>query len=89
MSEKIWSDDAWDDYLYWQTQDKKTLKRINLFIRDIERNGPLVGIGEPEALKGNLQGEFSRRINGKDRLVYHIEDGRIYIAACRGHYDDK
>ena len=47
------------------------------------------GIGEPEALKGNLQGEFSRRINEKDRLVYHIEEGRIYIAACRGHYDDK
>ena len=55
MSEKIWSDDAWDDYLYWQTQDKKTLKRINLLIKDIERNGPLTGIGEPEALKGSLQ----------------------------------
>ena len=89
MSEKIWSYDAWDDYLYWQTQDKKTIKRINQLIKDIERNGPLTGIGEPEALKGNLQGEFSRRINEKDRLVYHIEDGRIYIAACRGHYDDK
>ena len=89
MSEKIWSDDAWDDYLYWQTQDKKTLKRINLLIKDIERNGPLTGIGEPEALKGNLQGQFSRRINEKDRLVYHIEGDRIYIAACRGHYDDK
>ena len=88
MSEKIWSDDAWDDYLYWQTQDKKTIKRINLLIKDIERNGPLDGIGEPEALKGSLQGEFSRRINEKDRLVYHIEGDRIYIAACRGHYDD-
>ena len=51
--------------------------------------GPLDGIGEPEALKGSLQGEFSRRINEKDRLVYHIEGDRIYIAACRGHYDDK
>ena len=89
MSEKIWSDDAWEDYLYWQTQDKKTLKRINLLIKDIERNGPMRGIGEPEPLKGNLQGEFSRRINEKDRLVYHSEDGRIYIAHCRGHYDDK
>ena len=79
MSEKIWSDDAWDDYLYWQTQDKKTIKRINHLIKDIERNGPLTGIGEPEALKGYLQGEFSRRINEKDRLAYHIEDGRIYI----------
>ena len=55
MSEKIWSDDAWDDYLYWQTQDKKTLKRINQLIKDIERNGCLEGIGQPEALKNNLQ----------------------------------
>ena len=89
MSEKIWSDDAWDDYLYWQTQDKKTLKRINQLIKDIERNGAMNGIGEPEALRGNLQGEFSRRINEKDRLVYHIENDRIYIAHRRGHYDDK
>ena len=88
MSEKIWSDDAWEDYLYWQTQDKKTLRRINLLIQDIERNGAMHGIGEPEALKGNLQGEFSRRINEKDRLVYHIEGGRIYICHCRGHYND-
>ncbi len=87
MSEKIWSDDAWDDYLYWQTQDKKTLKRINALIKDIERNGVLSGIGEPEALKGNLNGEFSRRINEKDRLVYHTKSDRIYIVSCRGHYD--
>lgn len=89
MSEIIWSDDAWKDYLYWQMQDKKTLKRINRLIKDIERNGPLEGIGQPEALIGNLQGELSRRINEKDRLVYHIEDGRLYIVHCRGHYDDK
>lgn len=89
MSEKIWSDDAWADYLYWQSQDKKTLKRINLLIQDIERNGAMKGIGEPEALKGNLQGEYSRRINEKDRLVYYLEDGRIYIASCRGHYNDR
>ena len=88
MSEKIWSDDAWKDYLYWQRQDKKTLKRINLLIKDIERIGPMNGIGDPEALKGDLQGEFSRRINAKDRLVYHVEDNRIYIAHCRGHYHD-
>lgn len=88
MSEKIWSDDAWEDYLYWQSQDKKTLKRINLLIKDIERNGALMGIGEPEALKHNLQGEFSRRINGQDRLVYHLDEGRIYIVSCRGHYND-
>ena len=86
---KIWSDDAWEDYLYWQTQDKKTLKRINQLIQDIARNGCSVGIGKPEALTGDLRGEFSRRINDKDRLVYHIEDGRLYIAHCRGHYGDK
>lgn len=89
MSEKIWSDDAWDDYLYWQTQNKKTLKRINQLIKDIERNGCLEGIGQPEALKNNLHGEYSRRINEKDRLVYHVENDRIYIVSCRGHYDDK
>ncbi|MBQ3585730.1 MAG: Txe/YoeB family addiction module toxin [Synergistaceae bacterium] len=88
MAEKIWSDDAWRDYLYWQNQDKKTLKRINDLIKDIERNGCLEGIGEPEPLKGNLQGEFIRKTNKKDRLVYHMEDGRIYIAHCRGHYDN-
>ena len=82
MSEKIWSDDVWRDYLYWQMHDKKTLKRINLLLKDIERNGCLKGIGEPEALRGNLQGE-------KDRLVYHMENGRIYIVHCKGHYDDK
>ena len=87
--EKIWSDAAWADYLYWQSQDKKTLKRINMLIQDIERNGAMKGIGDPEALKGNLQGEYSRRINEKDRLVYHLEDGRIYIASCRGHYNDR
>ncbi len=87
MSEKIWSDDAWNDYLYWQSQDKKTLKRINMLIKSIERDGVLQGIGDPEALKGNLQGEFSRRINEKDRLVYHITDDRIYIVSCKGHYE--
>lgn len=65
------------------------MKRINQLIKDIERNGCLVGIGQPEALKGDLQGEYSRRINEKDRLVYHVENGRIYIAHCKGHYGDK
>ena len=88
MSEKVWSDEAWEDYLYWQTQDKKTLKRINQLIQDIERNGPLVGIGEPEMLKKNLQGYYSRRINGKDRLVYRVEGNQIYISQCRGHYEE-
>lgn len=63
MSEKVWSDEAWDEYLYWQSQDKKTLKRINQLIKDIERNGCREGIGKPEPLSGDLQGEFSRRID--------------------------
>lgn len=89
MSEKIWSDDAWEDYIYWQKQDRKTIKRINQLIKDIERNGCMEGIGKPECLTGDLQGEYSRRINDKDRLVYHMENGRLYIAHCRGHYGDK
>ena len=63
--------------------------RIKRLIKDIERNGCLDGIGNPEALRGDLQGEYSRRIDEKNRLVYHMEDGRIFIAACRGHYGDK
>ena len=89
MSEKIWADEAWEDYLYWQTQDRKTLKRINQLIRDIERNGPAEGIGSPEALRNNLNGYFSRRIDEKNRNVYRVEGTRIYIAQCRGHYGDK
>jgi len=89
MSEKIWSDDAWEDYLYWQTQDKKTLKRINALIKDIERNGVMHGIGKPEALTGNLAGEYSRYIDDKNRLIYHMEDGRLFIVNCRTHYGDK
>lgn len=88
MSEKIWSDEAWADYLYWQSQDKKTLKRINLLIQDIERNGCLTGLGKPEPLKGHMQGEYSRRIDDVNRLVYRMENGRIYITHCRGHYGD-
>ncbi len=89
MSEKIWSDDAWEDYLYRQTPDKKTLKRINQLILDIEWNGCMQGIGKPEPLSGGLQGEYSRRINEKDWLVYHMENGRLYIVHCKGHYGDK
>ncbi|MBP5161366.1 MAG: Txe/YoeB family addiction module toxin [Spirochaetales bacterium] len=89
MSEKIWTDDAWEEYIFWQLQDKKTLKRINSLLKDIDRNGPLDGIGEPEALKGDLKGYFSRRINEKDRLVYCVENDRIIIIQCRGHYNDR
>lgn len=75
---KVWHDEAWEDYLYWQQQDKKTLKRINQLIKDIERNGN-EGIGKPELLKYDNQGCWSRRIDDANRLVYFIENGHIYI----------
>ncbi len=84
---KIWSDESWEDYEYWQTQDKKTLKKINSLLKDIERNGELSGIGKSEALKGELSGYYSRRIDEFKRLVYKIEDGILEIISCRGHYE--
>ena len=77
---------SWDDYLYWQKQDKKTLKRINQLLQDIDRN-VYSGIGKPEPLKGNLQGYWSRRIDDVNRLVYRIVDNRIEILQCRSHYN--
>lgn len=85
---KIWQDDAWEDYLYWQSQDKKTLKRINQLLKDIDRNG-YEGIGKPEPLSGNLSGFWSRRIDDKNRIVYRIFNDRIEIAQCGSHYRDK
>lgn len=82
---KIWYDDAWEDYIYWQTQDKKTFKRINQLIQDINRNIH-DGIGKPEPLSGNLSGFWSRRIDEKNRLVYRVKDGNIEIAQCKTHY---
>ena len=82
-----WDLDAWEDYLYWQTQDKKTLKRINQLVKDIARN-PFDGIGKPEPLRGNLTGFWSRRIDDEHRLVYAVEEIAILIIACRGHYND-
>lgn len=83
---KIWTDEAWNDYIYWQGQDKKTLKKINQLIKDIERNGNLDGIGKPEPLLGNLQGFYSRRINEQDRLVYVVDGEGLNIISCRYHY---
>ncbi|MEH0667917.1 Txe/YoeB family addiction module toxin [Vibrio scophthalmi] len=80
-----WTDDAWDDYLYWQTQDKKTLKRINKIINDVKRS-PFEGIGKPEPLKENLSGFWSRRIDDTNRLVYAVDDHAITIISCRYHY---
>ena len=82
----LWEDRAWDDYLYWQKQDKKMLKRVNLLIKDIRRN-PFDGIGKPEPLKNNLSGWWSRRIDEMNRIVYYEQDGIIYVVSCRGHYD--
>ena len=82
----LWEDRAWNDYLYWQTQDKKTLKRINNLIKAIQRNA-FGGNGKPEPLKGNLSGMWSRRIDDANRIVYYAESGIIYIVSCRGHYD--
>ncbi|MCL2527791.1 MAG: Txe/YoeB family addiction module toxin [Defluviitaleaceae bacterium] len=85
--QKLWTDRAWEDYLYWQKQDIKTLRRINVIIKDIERN-IFEGIGKPEPLKRNLSGWWSRRIDDTNRIVYRIKDGNIEISQCRGHYDD-
>ena len=84
---KVWFDEAWEDYLYWQVQDRKTLKRINTLLRDIERDN-FNGIGKPEPLKGELSGFWSRRIDDSNRLVYRIRAGILEIVACTGHYDD-
>lgn len=85
---KSWDDFAREDYLYWQKQDKKTLKRINQLLQDIDRNGHS-GIGKPEPLKGNLQGYWSRRIDDTNRLIYRIHENRIEILQCRSHYGNK
>lgn len=83
----LWEDRAWDEYLHWQTQDKKTLKRINTLIKDMQRN-TFAGIGKPEPLRGNFSGLWSRRIDDTNRIVYYERDGIIYIVSCMGHYDD-
>ena len=83
---KIWFDEAWEDYIYWQQQDKKTLKRINALLKEIEREN-FKGIGKPEPLKGELSGFWSRRIDDTNRIVYRIVEGRREILSCKGHYD--
>jgi len=86
MSRKLaWTDEAWKDYIYWQTQDKKALKRINKLINDTMRQ-PFEGIGKPEPLRENLSGFWSRRIDDTNRLVYAVDDDFITIISCRYHY---
>jgi len=80
-----WADNAWEDYLYWQNTDKKILKRINLLIKDINRQ-PFIGIGEPEPLKHNWSGYWSRRISREHRLIYKVTDQTIIVVQCCYHY---
>jgi toxin YoeB len=81
----IFSEQAWEDYLYWQKTDKKLLERINTLIKDVSRS-PFEGIGKPEPLKNALSGYWSRRINDEHRVVYKISDGSMFIAQLRYHY---
>ncbi|MEH6396130.1 Txe/YoeB family addiction module toxin [Pseudoalteromonas sp.] len=87
MSSRLlsWTDDAWTDYLFWQTQDKKTLKRINKLINDVKRS-PFEGIGKPEPLKENLSSFWSRRIDDTNRLIYVVDNQAVTIISCRYHY---
>ncbi|WP_218354869.1 Txe/YoeB family addiction module toxin [Alteromonas lipotrueiana] len=87
MSNRLlsWTDEAWNSYIYWQTQDKKTLKRINKLIADVKRS-PFDGIGKPEPLKENLSGLWFRRIDDTNRLVYAVNETAITIISCRYHY---
>lgn len=87
MADLLFLPEGWEDYLYWQVQDKKTLRRINVLIKDIQRS-PFEGIGKPEPLKGNLQGWWSRRIDEVNRIVYRVENDRVVVAQCRTHYDE-
>lgn len=83
----LWEDRAWEDYLRWQEQDRKTLRRINALVKDTMRS-PFEGIGKPEALKHGLSGLWSRRIDDAHRLVYFVQDDTVHIVACRNHYGD-
>ena len=83
----LWDERGWSDYLSWQDDDKKTLRKVNALLKDIQRN-PYEGIGKPEPLKGNLFGWWSRRIDSANRIVYREKDGVIVTASCKGHYDN-
>lgn len=84
----IWDEAAWEQYLYWQETDRAVLRKINTLLKECQRT-PFAGTGKPEALKGDLRGYWSRRINQEHRLVYKASDDGLRIAACRFHYGDK
>ena len=88
MRNILFTPTAWGEYIYWQSQDKKTLKRINTLIEAVARE-PFTGIGKPEALRGDLTGFYSRRIDDANRLIYKADDNALQIVACRYHYKDK
>jgi len=83
----VWFEEAWEDYVYWQSQDRKTVKRINQILQDSVRNG-FSGIGKPEPLKGEFTGFWSKRIDDVNRLVFRIQGGVLEVLSCKGHYDD-
>lgn len=87
MSKFVFTERAWEEYLYWQTQDKKTLKRINQLLKDIDRNG-FGGLAKTEPLKGDLSGYWSKRIDDANRLVFRLSDNLVEIIQCKGHYND-
>lgn len=81
----LWTERAWEDYLYWQNQDKKTLRRVNALIKDALRS-PFDGIGKPEPLKWDFQGAWSRRIDSTHRLIYFVQGDNLHILSCKDHY---
>ena len=88
MSKLQFLEQGWENYVYWQTQDQKTLKKLNKLLADISRNGN-TGLGHPEQLSGNLSGWWSREIDKKNRLIYRIEGDVIIVMQCKDHYSDK
>lgn len=88
MNDVTFTPDAWEEYVYWQSEDKKTLRKINGLIKEIMRD-PFGGEGKPEPLRGDKARLWSRRINSKDRLIHFVEDDVVTIVHCKDHYDDK
>ena len=85
---RAFTENGWEDYLFWEKEKRKTIDRINELLKDIERNGAAKGKGRPEPLHGDLSGYFSRRINEKDRLIYRVSDDKIIILSCHYHFSD-